>query len=224
MLTYRWAYPLSDLLRASVQVGTSALAFRQEVEAGPRLPESESLPGNICGWEEGQADTLCVKVQGKGWQARYTPHHSHFLLWCAICLRSRHHYEISHPFLRGIGPESDHNSNKFYPHMQKKEGKSLLASECLLGFNSFHSRGSCLADLGKVPAASFYPQTYLLPSEYESWKNAFSAGKGIWIWKPCASARGIGIKVVTKSGQVLCYPPHTLPACWSSSKLRSFSM
>ncbi|EKX49301.1 hypothetical protein GUITHDRAFT_135992 [Guillardia theta CCMP2712] len=48
----------------------------------------------------------------------------------------------------------------------------------------------------------FYPSTYILPASYTEFKNDFQSSKGVWIWKPCASARGIGIKIVTRLEQV----------------------
>ena len=48
----------------------------------------------------------------------------------------------------------------------------------------------------------FYPRTYLLPAAYKQWRQDFNNGKGIWIYKPGAAARGIGIKVVTKLEQI----------------------
>eukprot|EP00283_Hemiselmis_rufescens_P006881 CAMPEP_0173421546 /NCGR_PEP_ID=MMETSP1357-20121228/2624_1 /TAXON_ID=77926 /ORGANISM="Hemiselmis rufescens, Strain PCC563" /LENGTH=344 /DNA_ID=CAMNT_0014384473 /DNA_START=64 /DNA_END=1096 /DNA_ORIENTATION=- len=48
----------------------------------------------------------------------------------------------------------------------------------------------------------------LLPKDFptsvgdESWKKAYRDSKGVWIWKPSASARGMGIKLVTKLDQV----------------------
>ena len=48
----------------------------------------------------------------------------------------------------------------------------------------------------------FYPRTHLLPSGYKDWKDDFNSGKGIWIYKPGAAARGLGIKVITKLEQI----------------------
>lgn len=48
----------------------------------------------------------------------------------------------------------------------------------------------------------FYPRTHILPAEYEEFKEDFKESHGLWIWKPPASARGIGIKLVTKLSQV----------------------
>ena len=48
----------------------------------------------------------------------------------------------------------------------------------------------------------FYPRTHLLPSGYKDWKEDFQNSKGIWIYKPGANARGIGIKVITKLEQI----------------------
>ena len=39
----------------------------------------------------------------------------------------------------------------------------------------------------------FYPRSFILPGAYADFKAAFAASKGLWIWKPQASARGIGI-------------------------------
>ena len=43
----------------------------------------------------------------------------------------------------------------------------------------------------------FYPETYHLPAEYSDLHKAFSSSS-LWIQKPSASARGIGIKVISK--------------------------
>jgi len=40
----------------------------------------------------------------------------------------------------------------------------------------------------------FYPRSFILPGAYADFKAAFAASKGLWIWKPQASARGIGIR------------------------------
>ena len=43
----------------------------------------------------------------------------------------------------------------------------------------------------------FYPETYHLPAEYSDLHKAFSSSK-LWIQKPSASSRGIGIKIISK--------------------------
>ncbi|KAH3717462.1 hypothetical protein DPMN_060250 [Dreissena polymorpha] len=50
----------------------------------------------------------------------------------------------------------------------------------------------------------FFPQTYCLPYDSKLLKRAFEDGstKQKWIVKPPASARGIGIKVISKLTQV----------------------
>jgi hypothetical protein len=73
--------------------------------------------------------------------------------------------------------------------------------------------GACKSD--------FYPRTYLLPSAYKAWKDDFQSSKGVWIYKPGAAARGIGIKMVTKLQQIskskagpptaCVLPHHTMP-------------
>ena len=52
--------------------------------------------------------------------------------------------------------------------------------------------------LGEKP--SFYPETYLLPEERTELVKAFPSS-ALWIKKPAASARGIGIKVIRKVPQ-----------------------
>jgi hypothetical protein len=63
----------------------------------------------------------------------------------------------------------------------------------------------CLARFRRRVGAlncDFYPRTYLLPGGYKDWKNDFQNSKNIWIYKPGAAARGIGIKVVTRLEQI----------------------
>ncbi|KAJ1481002.1 tubulin-tyrosine ligase family-domain-containing protein [Baffinella frigidus] len=65
----------------------------------------------------------------------------------------------------------------------------------------------------------FYPRSYILPGGYGDFKADFAASKEIWIWKPQASARGIGIKVVTKMDQVSKTKPGIVQAYLSSPLL-----
>jgi hypothetical protein len=46
------------------------------------------------------------------------------------------------------------------------------------------------------------PETFIMPKEINEFKAAFKAGNQCFIWKPNASARGIGIKLITKLEQV----------------------
>lgn len=46
------------------------------------------------------------------------------------------------------------------------------------------------------------PETYIMPKEAEEFKSAFKAGNDVWIWKPNACARGIGIKLITRMEQL----------------------
>ena len=65
----------------------------------------------------------------------------------------------------------------------------------------------------------FYPRSYILPGGYADFKTDFAGSKEIWIWKPSASARGIGIKVVTKMEQVSKTRPGIVQAYLSSPLL-----
>ncbi|XP_058254857.1 tubulin polyglutamylase TTLL5 [Hemibagrus wyckioides] len=46
------------------------------------------------------------------------------------------------------------------------------------------------------------PQTFVLPAEYQDFRNAFSKDKGPWIIKPVASSRGRGIYLVSSPSQI----------------------
>jgi tubulin polyglutamylase TTLL4 len=48
----------------------------------------------------------------------------------------------------------------------------------------------------------FVPETYILPREHRQFETAFKISNITWIIKPPASARGIGIKVITKLSDV----------------------
>jgi hypothetical protein len=71
-------------------------------------------------------------------------------------------------------------------------GRKDRLTKCLSRFRRRVGSANC----------DFYPRTYLLPSAYKQWREDFNNSKGIWIYKPGASARGIGIKVVTKLDQI----------------------
>ncbi|XP_037551299.1 tubulin polyglutamylase TTLL5 [Nematolebias whitei] len=46
------------------------------------------------------------------------------------------------------------------------------------------------------------PQTFMLPSEYQEFRNCFAKDKGPWIIKPVASSRGRGIYLVSNPNQI----------------------
>ncbi|XP_072222230.1 tubulin polyglutamylase TTLL5 isoform X2 [Leuresthes tenuis] len=46
------------------------------------------------------------------------------------------------------------------------------------------------------------PQTFVLPSEYQEFRNCFAKDKGPWIIKPVASSRGRGIYLVSNPNQI----------------------
>jgi tubulin polyglutamylase TTLL4 len=65
--------------------------------------------------------------------------------------------------------------------------------------DDFHHRMRELSDrMGRVP---FYPESYLLPRESEEFATEFPKHE-FWIMKPCASARGSGIKILSGNGRL----------------------
>ena len=56
--------------------------------------------------------------------------------------------------------------------------------------------------MGDWVQVDFMPETYIMPKEAEEFKSAFKAGNDVWIWKPNACARGIGIKLITRMEQL----------------------
>eukprot|EP00854_Cymbomonas_tetramitiformis_P004019 gene4019-4987_t len=75
-----------------------------------------------------------------------------------------------------------------------------------------HRRVQSAHRTGVRPDSLFIPDTYFLPKDWKQFKAAFEAADGVWIWKPNAAARGIGVKVITK----LCQIPR-----WESKKLKN---
>ena len=61
-------------------------------------------------------------------------------------------------------------------------------------------------------------QCFLLPSEYREFEDIFNSeshAKTVWIWRPCAAARGSGIRLITKLSQAtrFCAPCHAMCKC-----------
>ncbi|KAG9389455.1 Tubulin-tyrosine ligase/Tubulin polyglutamylase [Carpediemonas membranifera] len=56
--------------------------------------------------------------------------------------------------------------------------------------------------IGSKEFGFFTPRTFIVPGDYKALKNDMAESKGMYIYKPCASARGIGIKVIDSISQV----------------------
>jgi tubulin polyglutamylase TTLL5 len=65
--------------------------------------------------------------------------------------------------------------------------------------SGFHKVITGLVDrTGDRSAVSFYPESYLLPRDYDRLVGAFQTGAGLWITKPGGGARGEGISVISE--------------------------
>jgi hypothetical protein len=99
-------------------------------------------------------------------------------------------------------------SDKRWRLMQEHQRINHFPGTFLLGRKDRLSR--CLGRFRRRAGRdqmNFYPRSFILPGAYADFKAAFAASKGLWIWKPQASARGIGIKLVTRLDQVSNPPP-----------------
>jgi hypothetical protein len=52
--------------------------------------------------------------------------------------------------------------------------------------------------IGDRNVISFYPESYVLPEEYDALREVFATGAGMWISKPGGGARGEGIRVINE--------------------------
>ncbi|KAK8835394.1 hypothetical protein M9Y10_013289 [Tritrichomonas musculus] len=85
-----------------------------------------------------------------------------------------------------------------YTKFQNWQKINHFAGAFLMGRkDDFHERMSELKE--RYPEiATFYPETYLLPKEAEAFHSAFPNRK-VWIFKPAAAARGMGIQIFNSS-------------------------
>lgn len=69
-------------------------------------------------------------------------------------------------------------------------------------------RSLALQDRGAEAAAyAFFPQTFVVPSEYRMLAEEFKRQGGAWIMKPIGRAQGQGIFLFNKLSQVWGPPP-----------------